>query len=149
MADNTVINVGTGGDTIATDDIGGGVKVPRTKVGYGVDGAYADVTPANPLPVTVASPDNVTGNGPTSVTAATSDTLLLAASTTRLGATFYNDSTASLYLSLGTNAASTTAFTARIAANGGYYETPFGYAGQVRGIWSAVNGAVRVTEVVP
>jgi hypothetical protein len=51
MADNTQINVGSGGDIIATDDLGSGIKVQRQKVGFGVDGSYADVTPANPLPV--------------------------------------------------------------------------------------------------
>jgi hypothetical protein len=40
-----------GTDTIATDDLGGGVKVQRSKVGWGVDGSYADVTLANPLPM--------------------------------------------------------------------------------------------------
>lgn len=51
MADNTLLNPGTGGDTIATDDIGGGVKVQRVKVGFGADGAFSDVTPTNPMPV--------------------------------------------------------------------------------------------------
>lgn len=50
MADNTVLNAGTGGDTIATDDIGG-VKWQRVKVGFGADGSASDVAPGNPLPV--------------------------------------------------------------------------------------------------
>ena len=49
MADNTVLNAGTGGDTISTDDIGG-VKVQRVKVQFGADGAAADVSAAAPLP---------------------------------------------------------------------------------------------------
>lgn len=51
MADNTILNTGTGGDTIATDDIGGGVKVQRIKAGYGADGAYQDVDATHGLPV--------------------------------------------------------------------------------------------------
>jgi hypothetical protein len=50
MADNTILNTGTGGDTIATDDIGGGVKVQRVKAGYGVDGSYQDVDATHGLP---------------------------------------------------------------------------------------------------
>jgi hypothetical protein len=50
MADNTVLNSGSGGDTIATDDIGG-VKHQRVKVEYGTDGVATDVNASTPLPV--------------------------------------------------------------------------------------------------
>lgn len=50
MADNTVLNSGTGGDTISTDDIAG-IKVQRVKVQYGVDGSATDVSDTNPLPI--------------------------------------------------------------------------------------------------
>lgn len=51
MADNTLLNVGTGGDTIASDDIGG-IKFQRVKLIYGADGSNSgDVSSANPLPV--------------------------------------------------------------------------------------------------
>lgn len=49
MADNTTLNVGTGGDVIASDDIGG-VKHQRVKVGWGADGSYGDTSAANPIP---------------------------------------------------------------------------------------------------
>lgn len=55
MADGTQLNAGTGGDLISTDDLGGGVKVQRIKVQFGVDGAASDVAPANPLPARVSS----------------------------------------------------------------------------------------------
>jgi len=58
MADNTVLNTGTGGDVIAADELvtlnGGassGVKVQRVKPGFGADGDLTDVSSANPLPV--------------------------------------------------------------------------------------------------
>lgn len=64
MADNTVINAGSGGDTIATDDISG-VKIQRIKVCWGSDGAYVDADTTNPLPVRVtgatSSGSGVTG----------------------------------------------------------------------------------------
>lgn len=51
MADNTTINAQTGGDVIATDDIGG-VKYPRSKLVIGADGVNdGDVSAANPMPV--------------------------------------------------------------------------------------------------
>ncbi len=51
MADNTPLNSGAGGDTLATDDIGG-VKYPRSKMVIGADGTNdGDVSAANPLPV--------------------------------------------------------------------------------------------------
>ena len=51
MADNTLLNPGTGGDTIATEDIGG-VKVPVTKIVIGAHGVNdGPVTSDNPLPV--------------------------------------------------------------------------------------------------
>jgi hypothetical protein len=50
MADNTVLNAGTGGDTIATDDIAG-VKYQRVKISVGADGSATDVSTAAPLPV--------------------------------------------------------------------------------------------------
>lgn len=50
MADNTQLNPGTGGDTIATDDIGG-VKHQQVKIEWGVDGTATPTSAANPLPV--------------------------------------------------------------------------------------------------
>jgi hypothetical protein len=51
MADNIVANPGTGGETLATDDIGG-VQFPRTKLVIGADGVNGgDVHSGNPLPV--------------------------------------------------------------------------------------------------
>lgn len=51
MAENTVLNLGTGGDTIASDDIGG-IKFQRVKLIEGADGVNdGDVSATNPLPV--------------------------------------------------------------------------------------------------
>lgn len=53
MSDNYAINEATSGTltTIAADEIGG-IKYPRTKLCFGVDGAVADVSATNPAPVT-------------------------------------------------------------------------------------------------
>lgn len=58
MADNTTLNPGTGGDVIASDDIGG-IKFQRIKAGFGADGSYADVSEATPLPVADAQSGGV------------------------------------------------------------------------------------------
>ena len=51
MADNTVLNTGSGGDTIATDEIGG-IKFQRVKLTLGTDGVNGgDVSTSNPIPV--------------------------------------------------------------------------------------------------
>lgn len=76
MTDNTTLNTGSGGDTIATDDIGG-VKYPRSKIVIGADGTNdGDVSSANPLPVSLASvpSHNVTNAGTFAVQAAQSGT---------------------------------------------------------------------------
>lgn len=63
MSDNTTLNSGSGGDIIATDDIGG-VKYQRVKVTHGADGSATDVSTASPMPVTLAN----TGANSTAVT---------------------------------------------------------------------------------
>ena len=49
MSDNTLLNVGTGGDTIATNDIAG-VKHQLVKVEFGASGSATQVSGTNPLP---------------------------------------------------------------------------------------------------
>lgn len=55
MADNltALANTGAGTDVLATDEIAG-VHYPRSKVGFGDDGSYTDVSASAPLPVAVA-----------------------------------------------------------------------------------------------
>lgn len=50
MADNTTINRGTDGDTIATDDIDG-IKHQLVKMEFGKDGEATEVTALTPLPI--------------------------------------------------------------------------------------------------
>src|SRR5690242_4572722 len=54
MANNTQLNNGTGGDVIATDDISG-VKHQLVKIEYGDEDSATQVSPTNPLPVTVGN----------------------------------------------------------------------------------------------
>ena len=50
MADNFIASPGLGGDTFAADEIVS-VKYPRSKVGFGADGYYTDVSDSSRLPV--------------------------------------------------------------------------------------------------
>lgn len=57
MADDTILNPGSGGDTIATDDIGG-VKHQKVKVEFGASDSATQVDGSNPLPVEIGDGTN-------------------------------------------------------------------------------------------
>jgi hypothetical protein len=83
-----------------------------------------------------------------SVASTVESTTILAANPDRKGATIWNASTAMLYLDLdsGENAvASANDFTVCLSS-GDYYEIPYGYTGEVVGVWSAANGNALVRE---
>ena len=80
-----------------------------------------------------------------SVAGSATTVTLLASNANRLGATFFNDGTANLYLKLGATA-STTSFTTIMYPND-YYEVPFAYTGIIDGISSSATGNTRVTEI--
>lgn len=89
MSDNTVLNLGSGGDTFATDDIGGGVKVQRVKAGWGADGTLTDVAAT----IAAALPVNPQGGGvltlQASVTSGVTNTT--ATKTTTTGMDIYSE----------------------------------------------------------
>lgn len=62
MADNTILNSGSGGDTIRTDD-NAGVKTPVSKIELGADGVFSEglVGSANPMPVVATTGSDVIG----------------------------------------------------------------------------------------
>lgn len=91
----------------------------------------------------------VVGGANTATTTAVNDTAsnatLLASNADRLGATIYNDSTQVLYVKFGTTASLTSFHVAM--SPGGYLELPFGYRGNIDGIWAADgSGAARICE---
>jgi hypothetical protein len=51
VADNTELSAGSGGDIIATDEVGGAVKHQLVKVEFGGDGVATMVSATDPLPV--------------------------------------------------------------------------------------------------
>lgn len=62
MADNVTLNSGSGGASLAADDIGG-VHHQRVKVQYGTDGNATDVSDTNPLPIDDAGGSITVDNG--------------------------------------------------------------------------------------
>ncbi len=167
MADNVPITAGSG-TTIATDDVAG-VHYQQVKIVNGtLDSAIAAIVSAAgelqvkltaataTVPVSVAAaldvsaatvnvkPTRAATGTRTSVAAAAVDTLLLAANANRISCVIYNDSTAALYVGIGTTAASTSNFTFKLDA-GGVYED-YDFTGQIRGIWASATGNARITE---
>lgn len=83
----------------------------------------------------------------TTVASSATSVLILVGNAYRKGATVQNDSTQVLYLKLSPGTASTTSYTVKMAA-ASYYELPYGYVGEINGIWTAANGNAFVTEFV-
>lgn len=81
----------------------------------------------------------------TNIAASASNVLFWGNNADRQGGCIYNDSTATLYLKLGTTA-SATSFTV-LMVGGAYYELPAGYFASVSGIWDSATGSARVTEI--
>lgn len=129
-----------------TDGVNGpvAVKPPNTAASSSDKALVVAFSPNNPITVTEARPST---NNTSSVAAAVSSTLLLANNSTRLGATIYNDSSALLYIKLGTTA-SLSDFTIKLFPFC-YYEVPFGYTGEIDAVWSNNVGFARVGELVP
>lgn len=93
------------------------------------------------------SETNATTGTRTSVNDVATDVQLLASNASRRVATIFNDSTEILYLALGAAAASLTDYTAQLFPRG-YFETPYRYTGEIRGIWANnASGAARITEL--
>lgn len=166
MADNVPITAGSG-TTIATDDVAGvhyqAVKVvdatldSTNRLIIDSSGRISVVLAANSVasfPVDIIAQTlgaiSVTQTRPstaavTSVAASATSVTLLALNTSRRDSSIYNDSSADLYIKLGTTA-STTSFTVKLGA-GEYYEVAFAYTGRIDGIWSSATGSARITEL--
>ena len=75
MADNVLLNLGSGGETLATDDIGG-VQHQKIKVEYGDEDSATSVSFTNPFPILLGllSPQTAFSTS-VAVAASTSDDL--------------------------------------------------------------------------
>jgi hypothetical protein len=71
---------------------------------------------------------------------------ILAANADRIDASVYNDSTATLYLLVGTGTVSATNFTVKLGPDD-LFVVGINYKGIISGIWSSATGNARVTEL--
>lgn len=131
--------------------------------GYGngpvaVTPPFTAALPEDPALVVAISPNNSfvinfqkpSTSNTSSVASSASNVVLLPSNTLRLGATVFNDSTAILYIKLGATA-TTSDFTTKMLP-GTYYEIPFGYLGEIDGIWAngtGISGFARLDELSP
>jgi hypothetical protein len=83
---------------------------------------------------------------PRAVAATLVSTILAPANPARRSLTIVNDGTANLYVNRA-GFASTSSFAVKLSAGATFVlEPPDAYAGDVAGVWDAVNGSARITE---
>ena len=131
--------------TTITDNNGNGpvaIKGPNQSAVATDPAMVVAISPNNSLTLSTARPATTTTH---SVAASVSSVTLLSSNTVRLGATIYNDSSALLYVKLAPTA-STSDFTVKLFPLS-YYEVPYGYTGEIDGIWSSANGFARIGEL--
>lgn len=135
---------------------GGSLSFPSVVNLAQVNGAsisLGQTTMAASLPVVIASNQSripvstaASSTGTLTLVASTaSDVTILSANPSRFGFSIINNSTAPLYVLNANATSSTTSFSVVLFSNG-YFESPFGYTGIVKGLWLAANGTANVTE---
>lgn len=148
---NTVPRIANA-EHIGPNDTGDNIEAKRI-ANYGYDATNSQwrrlaTNASGQQMVDVVSSRGSTAATTTTVADTATSTTLLATNADRRGATISNDSSAVLYALLGSGTASATNYTIRIAQYG-YYEVPFGYTGQINGVWATDpgDGAARITEL--
>jgi hypothetical protein len=151
---STPLLTNTGGNLLTSTEITDGyngpvtVKAPFTAAVSADQALVVALSPNNPITIMTARP---TTSITTSVAASTSNVTLLTSNSIRLGATIYNDSNALLYIKLGTGS-STTSYTIKLFPLG-YFPVPFGWSGEIDGIWTiafgSISGFARISELSP
>ena len=147
MADNITLNAGSLGDTLGADDIAS-AKYQRIKLIFGPDGVNrGDVEQANALPVQIAT---LTDTFPTvasvqAISASVTALTLFATTSSRVGATIWNESSSRLYVAIGQGAA-TNRFSFKIAPYGYWEMPPKGWGGAISGVWEAATGSAYCSQ---
>jgi len=135
-------SAGTGVQRVTiADDSTGQVKLAAGTAGIGKLTANSGVDIGD---VDVTSLPRSSTCTTTSVAGSASSVTLLSTNSNRLGATIFNDSTAILYVKLGTTA-STSSFQYKVYPEQ-TVEIPYGYTGRIDGIWASAAGNARIGE---
>jgi hypothetical protein len=141
-----VLTTGAEGSKTVVDlpgDATNGLDVDVTRVSGTVTISGAVTVSSGAITATETKPTTGTQS---SVSGSASSVTLLASNASRKGAMIANDSSAALYVLLGSGAASTTAYTVKLNQDD-VFELPYPvYTGQITGIWASATGAARVTE---
>ena len=110
----------------------------------------ANTAAVGPDPALVITPRLPPSATVTSVAAAVSAQTILSSNTNRFGAVVVNDSSAVMYLKLGSSA-TTSSYSYSIPGYGAApfanWECPAGYTGIITAVWSSATGNARVTEI--
>lgn len=124
---------------VSIDDGGNSITVDGTVTANlsSVDNAVLDGIEAN-------TRNRGATSAVTSVSGSATSVQLLAANADRLEAIITNDSTAPMYLKLGTTA-STTSYTVKLGQDESYITDK--YTGRIDAIWSSATGNARITEI--
>lgn len=101
----------------------------------------------NPYPVkTISGPSAATGTV-TSVDSGIAAVTILAANTSRKGATIFNSDANALYILMASTGTVSSSLNSGSIASGAYFNVPFGYTGLITGVWAGDGaGAAKVTE---
>lgn len=130
--------IGTNANPVQIGDGGGSVTVDGAVTVSGTVAVSGTVT-ANESQPSTATRSSVAGSA--------SSVTIIAANATRRGLIVYNDSTAILYLALGTGPATSTDFSYKMFPED-CFEIPFPACTAILvGIWASATGAARVTEL--
>ena len=105
------------------------------------------------MPLTGYNRGRAAGATVTSVNSSNASQTIIASNRLRAGLSISNTDANILYLKLGGGTASATSFTVALAGATStgisYYEVPYGFTGEITGIWAADgSGAALVTEFI-
>lgn len=145
----TALPVTDNGTTLSIDDGGSSITVDGTITSLTQFNGVAIALNAGTVSTGTLRVVNATGatGTQTNPSLSTTSATVLAASTSRLGATIYNGSTSTLYLRLSATAASTTVYTTKLYPDD-YYEVPANYNGAITGILdTGTTTLVQVTQI--
>ena len=137
----------------ATQAVSGTVNITSGTLAAVLKGINTQASAADNALVVALSPASAQTRAATptitSVVGIATSTTILAANAARLGAIITNSSTAILYLRYGSSAAANSAgnYTIAVPISGGSHEVPYGYTGQITGIWASANGFANITEI--
>lgn len=147
MADDVTVSGATVDFDVATDDDGSGnhIQLFKQAVSANGDRTLAPVDATYGAAVDVKRTVKSSTATVSEVNASASVVTLVASNASRLGVGIANDSSASLYIKLG-SAATTDDYSIKLAQDD-YYEPPAGYTGIITGIWSSATGSARITEL--